>query len=86
MNSTVSLILSELGQSSTYTNLALMLGVVGVKLPAGTLQTITFAGMAASALASIIIKEGWQQAATSGDAVAALQAELAALKAAPPSK
>lgn len=86
MNALISKILYELGQSSTYQVLATVLGVLGVDMSAGTMQTITFVGMGVSGVVAILVKEGWQQAITSGDAVKQLQAELAAVKAQLPPK
>lgn len=86
MNNVLSLLLKELGQASTYTTLTAVLGVFGVTMTPGLMQTITFIGMGLAAVAGVLIKEGWQQAANSGDAVAALQAELAAVKAQLPPK
>lgn len=86
MNAVVSKILTELGQSSTYQVLGTVLAVLGVNMTPGLMQTITFVGMGISGLLAVFITEGWQQAVTSGDALKALQADMAQIKAQLPPK
>ena len=86
MGKLFSFLLTELGQATTYTSLAVILASLGFTMTPGTLQTVTFVGMAVSAVLGIVIKEGWQQAAESGDAIKALEAELAELKSSLPAE
>ena len=74
--STVSYILERLSEKSTYATITAVLGVAGVVLPPGVMQDITLVGMGASALAGIIIKEGWRHALTSGDAAQAVESAV----------
>lgn len=76
----VSYLAARLSEATTYAALAAVLAGAGVKIPPGVWQDVTFAGMAAAALAAVVIKEGWRAALTSGDAVKAVEAVSAEVK------
>jgi hypothetical protein len=71
---------SELGQSSTYAVAAVFLGAAGVKINPGYVQDAMLVGMAASGIAAVIIKEGWQTALKDGDLVNAVEQAVASVR------
>lgn len=73
-------ILAQLGESSTWTSIAAVAAGFGVVVPPGILQDCILAGGLLSAVAGIVIKEGWKQALTTGDAVKAIEQRIAAIE------
>jgi hypothetical protein len=78
----IEMILSRLSQAATYAAITAILAAFGYTVPPGILHDVMFIGMVASGIAAVVIKEGWRKAFASGDAVAALEARVAAIESA----
>lgn len=77
-------LLERLQEKGTWAAVAGILAAVGVSLPPGVTKTAVLAVSGASAVAAVIIKEGWKKALESGDAADALEQRVAQLEAQKP--
>ena len=66
-NATLAYLVQRLGEPSTYAGLGMILGAAGVALPASYARDAVLLGMTIAGVASVVLKEGWRKALSSGD-------------------
>lgn len=72
-------LVQRFSEPSTYAGLAALLATAGYTIPAPYIHGITLLGTVGCAVAAVVIKEGWKQALSSGDAVSAIESDVSSL-------
>jgi hypothetical protein len=72
-------LVQRFSEPSTYAGLAALLATAGYTIPVPYIHGIMLLGTVGCAVAAVVIKEGWKQALSSGDAVTAVETDVSSL-------
>jgi len=67
------MLIARLSEPSTYAGIAAILAGLGYAIPPGIDHDLMLAGLVASGLGAVLLREGWRRALTSGDAAIAVE-------------
>jgi hypothetical protein len=70
-------LVQRFSEPSTYAGLAALLATAGYTIPTPYIHGIMLIGTMSCAVTAVILKEGWKQAISSGNAVSAVETDVA---------